>query len=256
MDSQLEQLIEVNIKGRVFAVCQSRSVIDPAIIGYYTEILGQAVRASLHKNTTPAEFNHVLDEQAAWLESEIDQTAPAVKGDEESAGEHPAVEEDAAPADSKPKAEDSEKAPPLKRPTGYVPNAKSMPERLADQRVGMQHLLEKECVTLKLVTPTQAKHLKRRLLGQEPEKAEQELVAELRNILHLQVRKFIRKNDGGPWSSATLQHELRMDIIATRTLRSLVTLAKELLFEREAWLNKNKTSLAGRLFGGKISFKK
>jgi hypothetical protein len=131
-----------------------------------------------------------------------------------------------------------------------------MPERLADQRVGMQHLLEKECVTLKLITPEQAKRMRRRLLGQEPEQAEQELVAELRNILHQQVRAFIRKHDGGPWSTVKLQHELRMDIVATRSLRSLVTLARELLAEREEWLKKNHIGLSGRLFGGKILFKK
>ena len=131
-----------------------------------------------------------------------------------------------------------------------------MPERLADQRSGMQHLLEHDCITLKLLTPSQAKRMKLRLLGQEPEKAQQELVAELRNVLHQQVRDFIRKHDGGPWATATLQHELRMDIVATRSLRSLVTLARELLFEREEWLKKNRLSLTGRLFGGRIRFKK
>ncbi len=248
MDSQLQQLIDVNIKGRVFAVCQSRGIIDPTIIGYYTEILQQAVLAELRDDSTPVEFNRVLNEQVAWLESEIDQTNTSGVARKADDGEVVA-EQTASVAKSEP-------PPAAKKPTGYVPHAKSMPERLADRRSGMQHVLENDCITLKLVTPKQAKKLKLKLLGKEPDKAEQDLVAELRNILHQQVREFIRKNDGGPWATATLQHELRMDIIATRSLRSLVTLAKELLFEREEWLKKNKGGLTGRLFGGRIRFRK
>ncbi len=256
MDSQFEQLIEVNIKGRVFAICYSCHVLDPAIIGYYTDILHQAVLAKLNEDATPLDFNRLLDEQADWLESEIEQNSSAEGGAEISVAEKTLVEEVVTPADSEIQAEESKPEQIVRRPTGYVPKAKSMPERLADQRGGMQQLLEGDCVSLKLITPDQVLQMKRRLLGQEPRKAEQELVAELRNILHQQVRDFIRKNDGGPWATATLQDELRMDIVATRSLRSLVTLAKELLLEREGWLTKNKTSLTDRLFGGKIHFNK
>lgn len=256
MDSQFEQLIEINIKGRGFAICHSRSVLDPAIIGYYTEILRQAVHANLNKDSTPQDFNRTLDEQAVWLESEIDQNSPQEKSVETPVVERPIVEEALLPDGEELQTEEPKEAELAKRPSGYEPKAKSMSERLADQRSGMQQLLEKECVTLKLITPDQAKRMKRKLLGQQPEIAEQELVAELRNSLHQQVREFIRNNDGGPWATATLQNELRLDIGATRTLRSLVTLAKELLLEREAWLKKHKTSLTDRLFGGKIHFNK
>ena len=254
MDSQLEQLIEINIKGRVFAVCQSRGVFDPAIISHHAEILRQAVYANLNEGSSPVEFNAVLDAQAVWLESEMNQAYQTVGNTETSTVAASLAEIPS--TDIAANAAETENTAPGKKSTGYTPKAKSMPERLADQRVGMQQLLERECVTLKLATPNQAKRFKLRLLGQEPEKAEQELVAELRNTLHQQVRDFIRKNDGGPWATATLQHELRMDIIATRTLRSLVTLAKELLSEREEWLQKNKISLTSRLFGGKIRLKK
>jgi hypothetical protein len=131
-----------------------------------------------------------------------------------------------------------------------------MPERLKDKRSIMEHLLDNDCIALKLVTPKQAKKFKHNLLGREPEKAEEELVANLRNVLHEQVRKFIRKNNGGPWASATLQHEVRMDITRTKTIRSLVTLARELLEEREEWLAKTKSSITGRLFGGKVKMTK
>ncbi len=244
MDSQLAQLIDLNIKGRVFALCQSRGIIDPTIIGYYIEILSQAVHDNLHEDANPLDFNHVLDERVAWLEAEIDQTTPAAKNEAAPIAVEPLL---ASPTD---------KAEPAKRATGYVPKAKSMPERLAEQRAGMQQLLEKDFTACKLITPDQAKRMKSKLLGREPVQAEQELLAELRQILHQQIRQFIRDNDGGPWNSPTLQNELREDIAATRSLRSLRTLCRELFYERKEWLDKNKTGIAGRLFGGKIRFKK
>ena len=131
-----------------------------------------------------------------------------------------------------------------------------MPERLKDRRSIMEYLLDNDCITLKLVTPDEAKEYKHGLLGKVPEKAEEELVAALRNVLYSQVRKFIRKHNGGPWASATLQHEVRMDITKTRSLRSLVTLARELLSEREEWLRKTKGSLTGRFFGGRVKMDK
>jgi hypothetical protein len=70
------------------------------------------------------------------------------------------------------------------------------------------------------------------------------------------MRMFIRKHNGGPWASATQQHEMRMDITKTRTLRSLVALARELLSEREEWLQKTKGSLTGRFFGGRVKMDK
>ncbi|MCU7880563.1 MAG: hypothetical protein KZQ66_04905 [Candidatus Thiodiazotropha sp. (ex Lucinoma aequizonata)] len=60
------------------------------------------------------------------------------------------------------------------------------------------------------------------MVGRDPEKAEAVLVGQLQNALHEQIRKFIRKNNGGPCSTATLQTDVRMDITRTRSLRALV----------------------------------
>lgn len=250
MDAEFEQLIKVNVKGRVFVTCQSRRVADPTIINYYVEILEQEIHAQLSDESGPADFHRVLDEKLAWLESELDQT-----GQQAAAAAAEEAQAEAAAAESTPEPE-AKKSEAKKKPTGYVPDAKTMPERLKDKRSIMEHLLDNDCITLKLVTPNQAKKFKHGLLGKEPEKAEEELVANLRNVLHEQVRKFIRKNNGGPWASATLQHEVRMDITRTKTIRSLVTLARELLEEREEWLAKTKSSITGRLFGGKVKMTK
>lgn len=250
MDKDFERLIKVNIQGRVFVACQSRGVTDPSIIGYYVEILEQSVFSLLTDESTPADFHLVLNEQLSWLESELNQTraqAPSRPADPD--GVFGSAEDETVPPILQPGRE-------RKKTSGYMPDAKTMPERLKDDRSPLEHLLENDCITLKLVTPSEAKQFKLGLMGKKPETAEEELVANLRNVLHDQVRKFIRKHNGGPWASATLQHELRMDITKTRSLRSLVTLARELLNEREDWLHKTKNSLTGRFFGGRVKVNK
>jgi hypothetical protein len=249
MDSQFEQMMQVNIQGRVLIICKSHGINEPAIINYYTDVLDQAIRAMLTDESTPAQFQMLLNEQAEWLVSEIDQTKDSPQQDEPITTVNDELETD-----------DEDSALTLlnadKKTTGYVPEAKSMPERLKDRRADIEHLLLNDCVTLKLVSPNQAKKLKHGLVGKVPEKAEEEVVALLRNALHEQIRKFIRKHNGGPWATATLQTEVRMDITRTRSVRSLVSLSRQLLEEREEWLSKTKNSLTGRFFGGKVKLDK
>ncbi|MCM8855935.1 MAG: hypothetical protein LC541_11300 [Candidatus Thiodiazotropha sp.] len=251
MDSQFEQMVQVNIQGRVFVICTSLGMTDQTVIGYYTEVLQQAIASMLTDESTPADFHRLLTEQAEWLESEIKQLCESKQLDAPAAPPRKTdnLNEDGSEQSSKPLNAD-------KKATGYVPEAKSMPERLKDRRAEMEHLLVNDCVTLKLVSPKQAKKLQRGLVGRDPEKAEAELVGQLRNALHEQIRKFIRKNNGGPWSTATLQTDVRMDITRTRTLRALVTLSRQLLNERQEWLSKTKSSLTGRFFGGRVKMDK
>jgi hypothetical protein len=248
MDSQFEQMMHVNIQGRVLIICKSHGIKDPSIIEYYTEIMEQAISAMMTDESTPAEFLKLLNEQADWLALEIAQVRDSPDAEESSTV---ATHETEGEPDLSQKILNANK-----KATGYVPEAKSMPERLKDKRADIEHLLLNDCVTLKLVSPNQAKKLKHGLVGKDPEKAEDEVVALLRNALHSQVRKFIRKHNGGPWATATLQTEVRMDITRTRTVRSLVSLSRQLLEEREEWLSKSKNSLTGRFFGGKVKMNK
>ena len=253
MESAFDRLIKVNTQGRVFVTCQSHGVADPSIIGYYAEILEQEIRALMSETSTPTEFQRILEEQILWLESELDQakgdnppqvmaTAAETNNNHIQSGEavNASVHNDGG----------------HKRPSGYVPEAKSMPEHLKDRRSAMEHLLDNDCITLKLVTPAEAKQYKHGLLGKDPERAEEELVASLRNVLHEQLREFIRKHNGGPWAGDPQQHALRVNITKTRTLHSLVTLARELLGERKAWLLKTNNSMTGRLFGDRLKMDK
>ncbi|MET0089585.1 MAG: hypothetical protein ABW068_06095 [Candidatus Thiodiazotropha sp.] len=251
MDEQFLKMVEVNVKGRVFVVCQSRGVTDVSVINYYTEVVQQAVLAQMTEDadTSAESFHRLLEQQVEWLGEKLRQlvndgaldrsAADGVLGD-------PVLEVSGSAA-----AERAEK-----KASGFVPEAKSMPERLKDRRAEMEHLLTHDCITLKLLTANEAKQLKRELVGRLPEKAEEELVARMRSVLHSQVSKFIRKHQGGPWQTVTQQTEIRMEIAHTKSLRSLVFLSRQLLQEREEWMLKTKSSLVGRLFGGRVKLNK
>ena len=60
-------------EGRVFVTCQTHRVADPTIIGYYVEIVEQAVHSLLTEESTPAQFQEILEQQLSWLEQELDQ---------------------------------------------------------------------------------------------------------------------------------------------------------------------------------------
>jgi hypothetical protein len=247
MDNQFQQMMQVNIKGRVFVICQSHGITDPSIISYYVQVIEEAAMAELSQESTAADFHTILNEQAAWLEGEIQQLGDT----------HTSEERAVAPSITDPDDPEMPQGPDGrsnsdKTATGYVPDAKSMMERLKDRRAELEHLLVNDCVTLKLITPKQAKKYKYELVGRDPAKAEEELVANLRNVLHEQVVKFIRKHRGGPWASATEQAEIRMQIAHTNSLQALINLSKMLLNEREEWMLKSKTSVVGRLFGGRV----
>ncbi|MEW8256685.1 MAG: hypothetical protein AB2747_20205 [Candidatus Thiodiazotropha taylori] len=254
MSDQLKQMMQVNIKGRAFVICQSHGITDPSIMGYYVQILEEATMGMLNPESSVADFHEALNEKSKWLEREVGQLTDPSESGQSDAVQQASAEELVA--------ELQEPAKPVtahqqnKKATGYVPEAKSMGERLKDQRSEMEHLLMNDCVTLKLVTPKQAKKHVHELVGRDPKKAEEDLVANLRNALHQQVVGFIRKHNGGPWSSATEQTEIRMQIASTKTLQSLVNLSKMLLSEREEWMAKTKHSLVGRLFGGKVKLDK
>jgi hypothetical protein len=249
MSDNLQQIMQVNIKGRAFAICQSHGITDPSIVGYYIQILEEMTLGMLTSESSVADFHEALNEKAKWLEQEIDQlTNPA-----ESEASVEAQESQPDSVDrQQPEAAKSITKNQHKQASGYTPEAKSMGERLKDRRGELEHLLLNDCVTLKLVNPKQAKRHIHELIGRDPNKAEEDLVANLRNVLHQQVVGFIRKHNGGPWDSITEQTEIRMQIASTKSLQSLVNLSKMLLLEREEWMAKTKNSLVGRLFGGKV----
>ena len=126
-----------------------------------------------------------------------------------------------------------------KRPSGYVPPAKSMEEKLSEARKPIQALLAEDCVHLGLLTSKQAKKLILGMTGKSSQQAEQEIVEHLRQVLQMQVKSFIRKSKGGPWGDPRTQEDLRKDIHAARNIRSVLMLARQVIKEYQAWQGEN-----------------
>lgn len=127
-----------------------------------------------------------------------------------------------------------------------------MEDKLEESRKPLRKILNEDCVRLGLLDIKRAEKLASRLAGKSREDAEAEIVAEIRNNLHQQVRAYLRKYKGGPWPSPKLQEELRVDIASTNSVHAVVTLTRFLLKERRNWETKMKKGKLGNLFGGKI----
>lgn len=129
-----------------------------------------------------------------------------------------------------------------------IQESSNMLQKLKMKRKPIGDLLKEDCVRLQLLTPKRAEALIAGMSGKRPEDAEDELVAELRNNLHQQVRQMIRKDKGGAWRTPKAQEEVRLDIAATKTLRGLIGLTTEIMREREEWLSKHKRGVISRFF--------
>lgn len=126
-----------------------------------------------------------------------------------------------------------------KAATGYVPEVKTREEKLKEERVPVQKLLLEDCVAAGLVDVPTAKRLVAGMTGKTSQAAEGEIVEYLRGILQQQVRAFIRKARGGPWADPRTQEDLRKDIHAAKSVRSVLMLRRQVAKEHEAWEQKN-----------------
>ena len=136
-------------------------------------------------------------------------------------------------------APDQASKPAQKRPpraaSGYVPPARSMEEKLKDDRKPVQKLLLEDCVAEHLLDLPQANELIKGMTGKTPQDAEHEIVEYLRSVLQSQVKEFIRSAKGGPWSSPHAQEELRQDIHAANSVRGVLTLCRQVVKEHQIW---------------------
>lgn len=113
--------------------------------------------------------------------------------------------------------------------------AKSMEEKLRDEREPLNKLLSEDCVQVGLIDKKQAKKMIRSMLGKQPQEAEQQIVEQLRQVLQDQVKTAIRRNKGGPWGTPQAQEDMRQDIHAARSVKSVLMLARQIAKELHQW---------------------
>lgn len=247
----------MNVAGRVMLTLSRLGGSDARRLRIYIDAVGAAVDRQLRVLGDEGfnQIESIMDRQAALLERALQKRMAARSADEAAARpaeaqalDHPppkadeqAVpvlsEKDLAP-DAEATAEETAEAGQdtrRRQPSGYVPQAKSMEEKLQDSRKPIQKLLTEDCVSAGLLDRKQAGRIIAGMTGKKPEDAELEIVEKLREILQQQVRAFIRKSKGGPWATPREQNDLRQDIHAATTIRGVLLLSRQILKERQEW---------------------
>lgn len=264
MDSSLKNLIQMNATGLVLMTCNSHDVGEPAQIDKYKSWIVNSIIAQLERDNAGVEaLSRVMDEKIAMLnkhlesgtELPISESQPDKNQDNQDAKTNEAqkINQFYDPNDIPPLAEKDKPAPKPPKSSG---KGTDMPTKLSEERKPIKKLIQEDCVQLGLITKKRAEYVITQMAGKQPADAEKEVVVELRENLHKQVRKLIRKDKGGPWSSPKDQEDLRLEILHTPSVRSVLFITRDILREREQWLERSHSSISGRIFGNKMSLDK
>ena len=244
----LRNVIHVNVVGRVFMSCAAVGIRNPRRIAVYVSAVKEALgNRSAGESPAATHIQILLDEQIALLERALEAHASADEAPADDVPETPSSTE-SGPQDEEAVAKEETRRPSQRAAADPV----AMEEKLRQSRKPIQKLLREDCVQLGLVGVEDAERMVRMLAGRTREDGEAQVVAELRNNLHQQVRHYIRKYKGGPWPSPRAQDDLRLDIVATRSVHGLLTLTRQILRERTKWESGQKTGVLGSLLGGKL----
>lgn len=267
MDSSLNKLIEMNASGLVMMACNAHDIWDPEQIARNKCWVVERIIDQMERDHVGVEaLSKIMDEKVAMLNFHLDEgeDLPPLQKTEAKPVEpiEPDIEETKSKTDnvatpvvveSVVNNKQEEKEPP--RPTKHYKST-DMPTKLAQERKPVKKLMKEDCVQLGLLTKKRATHLITHMAGKQPAEAEKEVVKELRENLHKQVRNLIKKDKSNPWSSPKAQEELRLEIVNTPSVRSVLYLAKDIYRERDEWLNRSHNSITGRIFGSKMGLDK
>jgi hypothetical protein len=253
----LRNVIHINVVGRVFMSCVAAGISDVRRIAVYVSAVEEAMGSRCAGVPPPTEhIQTLLDEQIALLERALESYASGDEVSAEGAPDEPFSAEAESglllAAGSTQDEEGAEKDAVRRTSRRAATDPLAMEEKLKQARKPIQKILREDCVQLGLVGAEDAERLVRMLAGRTRDEGEAQVVAELRNSLHQQIRRYIRKHKGGPWPSPKSQDDLRVDIVATRTVHGLLTLTRQILRERTKWESVQKKGVLGNLLGGKL----
>jgi hypothetical protein len=237
MDGSLDKLININASGLVLMACNSHEIWVPEEIEIHKKWVVDQIIDQMERDKIGVEgLSKIMGEKIALLNIRLEGNCDQPVQQEE-------IKEEQLPR-------------PPKTDSGYKPHSTDMPTKLAEERKPVKKLIMEDCVQLGLIKRKRAKYVVTQMAGKQPADAEKEVVVELHKNLHEQVRKFIRKDKDGPWSSPKSQEELRLEIIQTPTVRSMLYLTREIFKEREDWKNRSHNSITGRIFGSRLTVDK
>lgn len=246
----MSDAIEVNVTGRLMLLLTRLRLLDNRCLSIYKAAVMDVVRHRLDKQGDGfAGIERVLDDELALLEialhgsaarrrdPQAEEDPPADARDTEHLGSPAEVEKPSVPTSDEPASVPQRRE--SRAASGYVPTVKTMEEKLKDERKPVQTLLKEDCVRVGLIDGDRAGKLILGMTGKTSQQAEQDIVEYLRQRLQDQVKSFIRKAKGGPWSDPRTQEELRKDIHAAKSVRSILMLSRQVLKEYQTWQKEN-----------------
>jgi len=228
--------LQMNIAGRLMLVLTQLNMKDSRSLSIYLSAICAVVEhhAGRDRAVTLANLDAFMDEQTEMLVTALRKHRGFLNVPDLGRGAAAAADEDE-PEDPS----DAARRHKPKAASGYKPVVKGMEEKLKDDRKPVQKLLLEDCVAANLVDVTKAKELIGAMTGKTPQEAETEIVEYLRGELQTQVRQFIRSDKGGPWSNPRTQEELRQDIHAAKSIRSVLLLCRQIVKEHRDWEEQN-----------------
>ncbi|MCB1925118.1 MAG: hypothetical protein KDJ27_15475 [Gammaproteobacteria bacterium] len=245
----MSDTVEVNVAGRLMLLLTKQGLLANRCLSIYRS----AVNAAVLKQLQLTGENYVcveklIDRELALLEVALsERAAQRARGPSAvDVGADVVPAEPASPAAQNDIAQDDAGKPAHARrdpraSSGYVPEVKSMEDKLRDERTPIQALLREDCVQVGLIDPEEAKRLVLGMSGKSSQQAEQDIVERLRQRLQDQVKSFIRRAKGGPWSDPRTQEDLRKDIHTARSVRSVLMLSRQVLKEYQTWEAENRS---------------
>jgi hypothetical protein len=249
IDDKVEQFISINATGHVFMFCTHEGIKNAKQIRQYEKRAREHLEKIANQGADIQGVEKALKAFLDDLRIELHQAdgilEAGLKVKQKPVKPQPiSAPEAVKPASAKAGKELGKQA----KPVPEKQQSARMEEKLAIQRKPIQELISKECVEFKLLTPERARYWVNNLSGRRVEEVEKDIVDELHQNLHNSVKNFIRKNKkANPWPSPALQEELRMEISQVKTIKGMLMLTSNILWEIRNARKSGKVSLFNRI---------
>ena len=267
LDHKIREYISISVTGRVFVFCAKEGVKNTAQIRQYEKQIRDFLEKKANEGADIKELERLTFERLELLRQEINgqpTERPTKRPVEErqqvkqTLQPKPQMEEVAVQPEkvnekpektvaSKPIQPQKKKSKPAAA-SKKQPEVASYQEKLTIHRKPVVELLKKECVDFHLLTPERAKYWVHQLSGRLIEDVEPDIVSELSDTLLKNVRTYMRNNKKEhPWQSAMAKEQLRKDIVSTKTIKGMLSLTSQVLWEIRQSTQLADTGLLGRI---------
>lgn len=256
LDHKIREYISINVTGRVFVFCTKEGVKSTSKIRKYEKQVRDFLEQKANEGADIKALEQLTAERLELLRLEINGQSPgqppqepekARQTEEEKPQSSKAVEPPEKTVVSKP-AKSRKTSSKRTAASKKQPEVASYQEKLSFHRKPVQYLLKKECVDFHLLTPERAKYWVHQLSGRFIEDVEPDIVNELSDTLLKNVRTYMRKNKKEhPWQSPMAQEQVRIDIASTKTIKGVLTLTSQILWEIRQSSQGANSGLLGRI---------